>query len=280
MQFGVHIFPTEHSIQPDELARAAEERGLHSVWFSEHTHIPVRFLESPGRGPSLPAYYWQTYDIFIAMTLAAAATKTIQIASGVALVIEHDPIILAKEAATLDQISNGRFLFGVGAGWLESEMANHGVAYRIRFQLLKEQLLAIKAIWTTEESEFHGRFVNFDKMRAFPKPRQRPHPPIIMGGSGEKAIAITAELCNGWAPWLPEWPKAKQMIDQLRHQAIANGRDPDSLEISVFEKSIPDEKHMAEMEAAGVRRIILTLSAQSRAEALPALDRLAQRNHG
>lgn len=278
MQFGVHIFPTEHSIQPGELARAAEERGLDSVWFSEHTHIPVRFLESPGRGPTLPAYYWQTYDIFIAMTLAAIATKEIRIASGVALVIERDPILLAKETATLDRISNGRFVFGVGAGWLESEMANHGVIYRTRFQLLKEQLQAIKEIWTTEESEFHGNFVNFDKMRAFPKPRQRPHPPIIMGGSGEKAIAITAELCDGWAPWLPEWSKAKQMVDQLKQQAEANGRTPDSLEISVFEKSIPEERRIAEMEAAGIRRIILTLSGQSREEALPALDRLAGSN--
>ncbi len=278
MQFGVHIFPTEHSIQPAELARAAEEGGIDSVWFSEHTHIPVRFLNSPGRGPTLPAYYWQTYDIFIAMTLAAVATQSIKIASGVALVVERDPILLAKETATLDRISNGRFIFGVGAGWLESEMADHGVDYRTRFQLLKEQIQAIKAIWTTEESEFHGRFVSFDKMREFPKPLQRPHPPIVMGGSGEKAIECAAELCDGWAPWLPEWPKAQEAIAALKRQAAANGRDPDSLEISVFEKSIPEERRIAEMEAAGVRRIILTFSGQSREEALPALDRLAKIN--
>src|SRR5215217_1534397 len=158
MQLGVHVFPTQHSIQPDELARAAEDRGLDSVWFSEHTHIPNRFLNTPGRGSSLPDYYWQTYDIFVAMTLAAAATKDIKIASGVSLVIEHDPIILAKEIATLDLVSRGRFIFGVGAGWLESEMADHGVVYRSRFQLMKEQIRAIKEIWTTAESEFHGKF--------------------------------------------------------------------------------------------------------------------------
>lgn len=275
MQFGVHIFPTQHSIQPDELARACEERGFDSLWFSEHTHIPVRFLDAPGRGPTLPAYYWQTYDIFLAMLLAASATKELRIASGVSLVIEHDPILLAKTTATLDLLSKGRFIFGVGAGWLESEMADHGVVYRTRFQLLKEQLQAIKEIWTTEESEFHGRFVSFDKMRAFPKPYQRPHPPIVMGGSKDKAIELTAELCDGWAPWLPEWPKAKETIAKLRQQVAAHGRDPDSIEISVFEKSIPDEKLMAEMEAAGVRRIILTIFAQSREEALPTLDRLA-----
>jgi len=276
MKFGVHIFPTEYSIQPDELARAAEERGLDSVWFSEHTHIPVRFLTTPGRGPTLPDYYWQTYDIFVAMTLAAAATKDIRIASGVSLVIEHDPILLAKETATVDLISKGRLIFGVGAGWLESEMADHGVVYRTRFQLLKEQIRAIKEIWTTDESEFHGRFVNFDRMKAFPKPYQRPHPPIIMGGSGEKAIECAAEVCDGWAPWLPEWPKAKGVLAKLEQQAAANGRDPRSLEISVFEKSIPDKRTLAEMEAAGVKRIILTIFAQSREEALPALDRVAE----
>ena len=137
MQFGVHVFPTEHSIQPDELARAAEDRGLDSVWFSEHTHIPVRFLEAPGRGPTLPAYYWQTYDIFVAMAVAAAATKHIRVASGVSLVIEHDTILFDKEAATVDRLSSGRLILGVGAGWLESEMADHGVVFRTRFQLLK-----------------------------------------------------------------------------------------------------------------------------------------------
>jgi probable F420-dependent oxidoreductase len=277
MQFGVHVFPTEYSIQPDELARAAEDRGLDSVWFSEHTHIPVRFLNAPGRGPSLPGYYWQTYDIFVAMTLAAAATTTIRVASGVSLVIEHDPIILAKKTATIDLVSAGRLIFGVGAGWLESEMADHGVVYRTRFQLLKEQLRAIKEIWMTEESEFHGEFVNFDAMRAFPKPHQKPHPPIIMGGSGEKSLECAAEVCDGWAPWLPEWPKAKETIITLRQRAAANGRDPDALELSLFERAIPDDETISDMEAAGVKRIILTIFGQSREEALPRLDELAKR---
>ena len=277
MQFGVHVFPTETSIQPDELARAAEERGLDSVWFSEHTHIPVRFLNAPGRGPSLPEYYWQTYDIFVAMTLAAAATRDIKIGSGVALVIEHDAILLAKETATLDVISKGRFIFGVGAGWLESEMVDHGVVYRTRFHLLKEQVRAIQAIWTTDESEFHGKFVNFDKMREFPKPYQKPHPPIIMGGEGAKAIECAAELCDGWAPWCMEWSQAKEAIAELKKQAAANGRDPSALEISLFEASIPEEKTIAEMEAVGVKRIILTTYGQSREKALPKLDLLNRR---
>lgn len=276
MQFGVHIFPTEHSFPPDELARAAEARGLDSVWFSEHTHIPVRFLTAPGRGPTLPDYYWQTYDVFIAMAYAAAATKTIKVATGVSLVIEHDTILLAKETATVDRLSRGRLIFGVGAGWLESEMADHGVVYRTRFQRLREQLRALKEIWTTEESEFHGRFVNFEMMKAFPKPHQRPHPPIIMGGAGEKALECAAEVCDGWAPWLMEWAKVQEKLSELKRQAAAHGRGPEALEISLFEKTIPDPKTLAEMEEAGVKRIILTLFGQSREEALPALDLLAE----
>jgi probable F420-dependent oxidoreductase len=278
MQFGVHVFPTEYSFQPDELARAVEDRGLDSLWFSEHSHIPIRFLNAPGRGSSLPDYYWQTYDIFVAMTLAIAATKDLKIATGVSLVIERDPILLAKETATVDLLSKGRLIFGVGAGWLESEMADHGVVYRTRFQLLKEQIRSIKEIWTTDESEFHGHFVNFDKMRAFPKPHQQPHPPIIMGGAGEKAIECAAELCNGWAPWILDWPKAKEAIAELKQQAAANGRDPDHLEISLFEKAIPDKKTIDEMEAIGVKRIILTIFGQNREEALPTLDLVAKIN--
>jgi len=274
MLFGVHIFPTQSSFQPDELAQAAEERGLESVWFSEHTHMPVRFLHTS----PLPEYYWQTYDIFIAMTLAATATKTIKVGTGVSLIIERNPIFLAKETATLDLLSKGRFIFGVGAGWIEPEMADHGVAYRTRFQLLKEQIQAIKEIWTTTESEFHGKFVNFDKMKAFPKPYQQPHPPIIMGGAGGKAIECSAELCDGWAPWCMEWTKVTEAIAELKKQAVANGRDPNSLEISLFEESIPDKKTIKEMETEGVKRIILTIFGQSREQALPTLDVLAKIN--
>jgi probable F420-dependent oxidoreductase len=278
MQFGVHVFPTEHSIHPDELARAAEERGLDSVWFSEHTHIPVRFLTAPGRGPTLPDYYWQTYDIFVAMAVAAAATSHIKVASGVSLVIEHDPILLAKETATVDRLSNGRLIFGVGAGWLESEMADHRVVYRTRFQLLKEQLRAIKEIWTTDESEFHGKFVSFDTMKCYPKPLQQPHPPIIMGGAGEKSLECAAEVCDGWAPWLMEWTRAKEAIAEIKRGAASHGRDPERLEFSLFEKIIPDERTLAEMESSGVERIILTILGQSREDALPRLDKVARLN--
>src|SRR6185436_19335621 len=215
----------------DELALATEELGLESVWFSEHSHVPVRFLNAPERTSPLPEHLWQTYDIFVAMTLAAAAAKNIKVGTGVSLIVERNPIFLAKETATLDLLSKGRFIFGIGAGWIEAEMVDHGVVYSTRFQLLKEQIQAIKEIWTTDESEFHGKFVNFDKMRAFPKPHQRPHPPIIMGGSGDKAIECAAEVCDGWAPWQREWSKAKGAIAEFKQQATANGRDPSLLEI-------------------------------------------------
>ena len=278
MLFGIHVFPTEHSIQPDELARAAEERGLESIWFSEHTHIPAHFLHTTERGGALPEYYWQTYDLFVAMTLAAASTEKIKLGTGVSLVIERDPIILANTVATLDRISQGRFIFGIGAGWLEAEMANHGVVYRTRFQLLKEQIRAMKEIWTTEESEFHGKFVNFDKMRSFPKPYQRPHPPIIMGGTGQKSLECVLDVCDGWAPFLLEWSKTKEIIAELRQRAVAIGRDPDSLEMSVFEDRIPDRKILVEMEETGVKRLIITIFGQGRDESFPILDKLAEVN--
>ena len=278
MFFGIHLFPTEHSIQPDELARAAEERGLESIWFSEHTHIPVHFLCTTNRGGALPEYYWQTYDPFVALTHAAASTERIKLGTGVSLVIEHDPIILANIVATLDRISQGRFIFGIGAGWLEAEMANHGVVYRTRFQLLKEQIRAMKEIWTTEESEFHGKFVNFDNLRSFPKPYQRPHPPIIMGGTGQKSLECVLDVCDGWAPFLLEWSKTKDIIAELRQRAEMIGRDPDSLEMSVFEDRIPDRKILVEMEETGVKRLIITIFGQGRDESLPMLDRLAEVN--
>ncbi|MFC2053417.1 LLM class F420-dependent oxidoreductase [Chloroflexota bacterium] len=278
MLFGIHAFPTEHSIQPDELARAAEERGLESIWFSEHTHFPVHFLRTTEQGQALHEYYWQTYDLFVAMTLAVASTEKIKLGTGVSLVIERDPIILANSVATLDRISQGRFIFGIGAGWLEAEMVNHGVVYRTRFQLLKEQIRAMKEIWTTEESEFHGKFVNFDKMRSFPKPYQRPRPPIIMGGAGKKSLECVMDVCDGWAPYMLEWSKTKEIIAELHQRAVTIGRDPESLEMSVFEESIPDGKILAEMEEAGVKRLVITIFGQGRDESLPILDKLAEVN--
>ena len=269
MQYGTHLFATEHSIQPDEFAHLSEVRGFESVWFSEHTHIPVNFLSSGKRQPPLPDYYWQTYDPFIASTIAATVTNSINIGSGVSLVLEHDAIALAKTVATVDQISSGRFIFGVGAGWLAEEMENHGVRYRTRYRQLDEQIAAMKVIWTEPEAEFKGDFVNFSKMKSFPKPYQTPFPPIIGGGgTGTKTLEFIANHCDGWMPILgyPEWPEIRTGIAAISQRLERSGREPGAIEYSIFCWSPPDEPTTEDMEAHGIKKIVISLEAKNREE--------------
>jgi probable F420-dependent oxidoreductase len=182
MKIGISMFPTDYSITPADLAQAAEERGFESLWFPEHTHIPTsRKSPWPG-GPNLPDVYKQSLDPFLALTAAATATKRIRLATGICLVVERDPIHTAKNVATLDYLSGGRFIFGIGGGWNAEEMANHGTVFKTRFALMRERIEAMKAIWTSDIAEYHGEHVNFDPMWAWPKPVQKPHPPIILGG--------------------------------------------------------------------------------------------------
>src|SRR5438093_726810 len=174
MQIGAVMFPTDYAIGPDELGRLLEDRGFESVWFPEHTHIPAsRRTPWPG-GADLPREYWHSYDLFVALTAAAMATTRLKVGSGICLVVERDPIITAKEVATLDRLSGGRFIFGIGGGWNAEEMANHGTDFKRRWRLLRERVLAMKEIWTNEEAEFHGDFVDFDKIWSYPKPVQKP----------------------------------------------------------------------------------------------------------
>ena len=178
MDFGIAMFATDYAIRPDELARAAEERGFESLWFPEHTHIPAsRKSPWPG-GPELPKEYWHTHDLFVALAMAAAATKKLKIGSGICLLVERDPIMLAKEVATLDFLSNGRFLFGIGGGWNAEEMANHGTEFSQRWKLLRERIEAMKVIWREDDAAYHGELVDFDPIWSWPKPAQKPHPPI------------------------------------------------------------------------------------------------------
>jgi probable F420-dependent oxidoreductase len=279
MHYGIHLFATKQSIQPGDLGKYSEERGFESVWFSEHTHIPVNFLNSGEGDPALPDYYWQTYDPFIALTLASAVTKTIKLGTGICLVVEHDTLALAKAVATLDQISSGRFIFGIGAGWLAEEMRNHGVDYRSRYLLLQEQVSAMKKIWSEEEAEFQGNHINFSKLRAFPKPAQTPHPPIIAGGgAGPKSLDFIANHCDGWMPILgyPEWPGIKAGIADLHQRTSAIGRNPDSIELTIFCWSPPDTQTIEEMAECGIKKIILSLEAKTQDEALPLLDEYAK----
>ena len=277
MKYGIHIFATEDSIQPGELAQEVESRGFISLLFSEHTHIPVSFLNTDS-GRDLEDYYWQTYDPFIAATLAAASTTDIKVGTGVSLILQHDPITLAKQVATIDKISNGRFVFGIGSGWIPEEMDNHGVSYRRRYKHIQEHVAAMKNIWTEDEPEFKGEFVNFSKIKAFPKPIQKPHPPLIAGGDlGPKSMDFIVRNCDGWIPYLdiPDWENIRDGIQKLHERATEIGRNPDSIALLVLALNLPNQKTIEAMEVAGIEEIVISLEAKTREEALPLLDNYA-----
>ncbi len=278
MQFGAYMFCTDYSIRPDDLARLLEERNFESMWVPEHSHIPAsRQSPWPGGG-ELPREYWHTYDPFVALTAAAAVTTRLKLGTGICLMVERDPIATAKEVASLDQISNGRFIFGIGGGWNAEEMGNHGTNFRRRWRVMRERILAMKEIWTKDEAEFHGEFVDFDKMWAFPKPVQKPHPPIIMGGDGPTTFDRVVEYCDGWMPIggrTSEGTSLSEKIALLRRQAGESGRDPDSISIGTF-GTRPDPDLIGRMEDAGVERVVFALPSEDREAVLPLLDQLAR----
>src|SRR6201996_2004742 len=199
MEFGVAIFPTHNSIRPGDVARLAEERGQESLFFPEHTHIPVHHSPYPG-GQSLPVRYAHTFDLFVAVTAAVSATSQLRVGSGVCLVIQRDPIVTAKEVASVDHLSGGRFEFGVGAGWNREEMANHGTDPRTRMTVMRERVEAMKAIWTQDEASYSGEFVRFDDIWSWPKPAQRPHPPVLVGGDGPTVLDRVLAFGDAWMP--------------------------------------------------------------------------------
>src|SRR5262249_5424425 len=274
MLFGVGMFCTDYAIRPDELAREAEDRGFESLWVPEHAHIPAsRRSPWPGGG-ELPKEYWHTYDPFVALTAAAAVTSTIKIATGICLIIERDPITTAKEVASLDFLSGGRFIFGIGGGWNAEEMENHGTDFKKRWRLMRERILAMKEIWTKEEAEYHGEVVNFDPIWAYPKPRQEPHPPILMGGYGPTTFDRVIEYCDGWMPIGFRLEGLKEKIAELKKKAENAGRNPESISVTVFGPK-PDKKELAELSDLGIERVILMLPAAARDTVLPLLDQYA-----
>ena len=272
MHFGAAIFATDYAIRPDELARELEQRGLESLWLPEHTHIPAsRRTAYPGGG-DLPKEYWHTHDLFVALTAAAAVTTKLRVATGICLIIERDPIITAKEAASLDMLSGGRFIFGIGGGWNAEEMENHGTNFKRRWRLLRERVLAMKEIWTKDEAEFHGEFVNFDKIWSYPKPVQKPHPPILMGGNGPTTFDRVIEFCDGWMPLGYRMPDVAEKIAALRRQAELAGRDPKSISITVFGAN-PQPAALEGLAKAGVERAVFMLPPAHRDVVLPLLDK-------
>jgi probable F420-dependent oxidoreductase len=274
MHYGIVMFSTHYAMRPDELGRAVEARGFESLWVPEHTHIPAsRRSPWPG-GPDLPKEYWHSYDPFVALTMAAAVTTRLRLGTGICLVIERDPITLAKEVASLDHLSGGRFLFGIGGGWNAEEMEHHGTAFKTRFRLLRERILAMKEIWTKDEAEYHGQFVNFDKMWSFPKPVQRPHPPILMGGDAPTTFDRVIEYADGWMPVVSRMGTTfADKMALLQRRAKDAGRKP--IPVTAFMVK-PDRAVLDPLEAAGVERAIFGVPSETSDKVLPLLDAYAK----
>jgi probable F420-dependent oxidoreductase len=273
MKYGVYQFNTDYAIRADELGREVEARGFESLFVPEHTHIPAsRKSPWPG-GPNLPREYWRTLDPFVTLTAAAAVTTRLKVGTGICLVIERDPITLAKEVASLDHISRGRVLFGVGGGWNAEEMAHHGTDFASRWKILRERIAAMKEIWTKDEAEYHGKFVNFDALWAYPKPVQKPHPPILMGGSGPHARQRAVDFDGHWMPIVGR-DSIEEGLADLRQRAEKAGRDPATVTVSLF-GARPDEAKLSAWRDVGVHRALFNLPSAGRDEVLPLLDKYA-----
>jgi probable F420-dependent oxidoreductase len=275
MDIGVFMFATEYAIRIDELAREVEARGFESLWVPEHTHIPAsRRTPFPGGG-ELPREYSHTLDPFVSLTAAAAATRRLRVGTGICLLIERDTIITAKEVASLDLLSNGRFLFGVGGGWNVEEMENHGTDPKTRFRKLREQILALKEIWTKDAAAFHGEFVRFDPIWSWPKPVQKPHPPVLLGGESEHTLRRVVEIGDGWFPRARSAERIFTGLETLKAMAARAGRDMRTISVSVF-GAAGDPALLDRYRGVGITRAILRLPSDGRDKILPLLDQHAK----
>ena len=273
MEIGLSIFATADSIHPVRLGREAEARGFESLFFIEHTHIPSSRKTPYPLGGDLPSIYWQAYDPFVGLAQVAAVTTQLRVGTGICLVPEHHPLALAKRIASLDSLSNGRFIFGIGAGWNAEELENHGVKFKDRWAVTRESILAMKEVWTKKDAAFHGRFVNFDAVWSEPKPVQRPHPPILIGASSRQAIERVAEYADGWMPIMGSCDMAERLA-QLAQACAKRNRDVRKLDVSVFAApTAPGE--LDKLAKLGVRRVILPLPTQDESKILAILDRYA-----
>jgi probable F420-dependent oxidoreductase len=274
MELGLAILLTDYSMQPARLGSLAEERGFESLFLAEHTHIPVsRETPYPG-GTELPREYSHTLDPFVGLAAAAAATERLKLGTGVCLVIERDPIVTAKEVATLDHVSGGRFLFGVGAGWNKEEMRDHGTDPRTRWRVMRERVEAMKAMWTQDEADYHGRFVDFDPIWSWPKPVQKPHPPVLVGGVGDKVLDRVVAYGDEWIPNRVKSPEQLgERIAELRRRAEAAGRAP--IPVTVFGAK-PEQRLLERLEAAGATRSLFYVRPEEPGEVERQLDELAE----
>jgi probable F420-dependent oxidoreductase len=272
MKLGIVMFGTGDAISPMDLAVMVEGRGFESLWFSDHTHIPAsRETPWPGGG-ELPREYWHMYDPFVALAAAGASTTRLRLGTGVCLVAQRDPIITAKVTATLDALTNGRFLFGVGVGWNREEMINHGTNPQRRVQKLRECVGAIKEIWAQDNAEYHGEFVNFDPIWSWPKPTQKPGPPVLVGGNTVKTLDRVVAYGDEWMPHRVDTEQLGPLIDDLQRRAALAGREP--IPVTAFGVH-PDQKRLDKLALLGVHRAVLFLPAGQRESVEPILDQYA-----
>jgi len=278
MKFGISFFATDTTLQPVALARAVEERGFESLWLSEHSHIPTSRETPWGRvpdAPPLPDRYSRTHDSFVALAAAAAVTERILLGTAITLLAQRDPIWTAKEVASLDVVSNGRVVFGVGYGWNTEEMASHGVEYGRRRALLREKLLMMKSLWTDEVASFEGDLLTLAPSWAWPKPVQKPHPPIILGGgAGPRTMADIVELCDGWIP-LGRHELDEGVVAMIKRALADAGRDPDAFDLTYF-GAPPEEAAVERLERLGFTRALFTLPSDPPAETIDRLDEIAR----
>ncbi|HJQ58131.1 MAG TPA: LLM class F420-dependent oxidoreductase [Vineibacter sp.] len=276
MKIGAVMFFTTYSMDPAALGRALEERGFESLWVPEHSHIPLsRKSEYPAGGPLIRPYY-DIMDPFLVLNTAAAVTTKLKVGTGVCLMNQRDPIVTAKMVSTVDQLSGGRFLFGVGNGWNQDEMENHGTVFETRHKLARERIEAMKAIWINDTAEYHGEFVNFDPMNQWPKPAQKPHPPVIVGGAFPYAARRAIRYGDGWIPRADRLEKegVGVLIGKFRDMAREAGRDPASLPISIFR--VPEDiARLRFCQEIGIDRVVFTVPAEPGDKVLPILDRWA-----
>jgi probable F420-dependent oxidoreductase len=270
MRFGIAVFPTDYAADPATIARLVEERGFESLFFPEHTHIPVSRRTPYPAGGELPAQYSHTYDPFVGLAAAAVATETLLLATGICLVIQRDPIVTAKEVASLDRLSGGRFLFGVGAGWNIEEMENHGTDPRRRFTLMRERIEAMKSIWTQDEASYHGAFVDFDPIWSWPKPVQKPHPPVLVGGNGERVLDRVVAFGDEWMP--NRVSGLTERIGELNRLAEEAGRGPIPVTLSGAKR---DRELIERADEAGIHRCTFYIEPTDAGETERQLDELA-----